>query len=195
MSFARNRRGSAVLLVILFIFVMSITGMAILYMNGRQEIIAVNDVKETAAYQAAQSGLELGRAWFRYRCVDGSPGTFPEHLNHNANPINPFIDGSHPDGTWQLSANSVNPVQGVTSYRIRIVPCAGNNVNIMGNTGVIGNYVVISSGIVSTGVTGSYDYIKITSETVRVHYHTDNKFYFRVVDNSWVEEPMKRIVH
>lgn len=197
MRHARHCRGSAILLVLLFIFVLTTTGIAIMYMNGRQEIVALNDIKEMAAYQAAQSGLELARGWFMYKCSGSTADRFPEHIYDNKNTIIVSSDATHTDGTWELSNNITNPGQGTTSFRVCVTPYPNNDVNIMGNTGVMGNYVVVSTGIVSTGISGSYDYIKVTSETVRVHYvgTTSPYYFFRVVGNSWVEEPLKRVVH
>lgn len=187
MAYSRWSRGSALLMVVLFIFLLSVTGLAILYMNGRQEMVAVTEIREMAAYQAAQTGFELARAWFV------SINTFPELHTGTTFPIQLFVDASHPDGTWVLSTNPQNPGQGTSSYRVRVDRCADNNVNIAGGVGVIGNYVVISSGIVSTGVPGSYDYIKVTSATIRARMSGGMRF--RVVDRSWVEEPMKRVLH
>jgi hypothetical protein len=167
-----NEHGAVLMLVIIFGFLLSTIGLALIYLNGIEEMMAQEEIKNARALYNAEAGAERAQTWLQ----NLSPNKFPEQSGLT-NPFDPFAGAMTLEDT---------PAYAQGQYRVTVIPQSGYV------AGTEGFYVIVSSGIITSGVSGSMDKIKVVRRTMHI-WDSGNKH--KVVSNSWIEEPMKRIVH
>ncbi len=149
----KNERGSILFMVIIFTIILSMVGLATIYMTHMEEIYARTELQKTQVFYLAEAGLERGRAWLQNR------GQYPdrdENGNAVANII-PFRTAARPDGTVDYP--------GMTNgqYRVHIVPDPGNAANFRKK------YTIVSQGLITNGA-GAVTFGK----TVQRDFETNN---------------------
>jgi hypothetical protein len=70
----------------------------------------------------------------------------------------------------------------------------------MAGSGNTGDYVITSSGIITSNVVNSYDIYKTVTTKVRIYTPGGGLYRYKVINsngdpNGWFEDPVKRILH
>lgn len=182
---ASSSRGSVLMMVIIFTMILSIVGLATIQFAGMQEIAARAEIDVSRANFLADCGLALGERWLQAFSLNVS--TFVEN------------DGVHSNTPFQLGPFAIKG----GSYVVTVYPQSDNNVNISSPTAsIIGNYVISSTGTVTSGIIGTMDTSRFKNETVRIwrknyvnYLNGGWPLMGKKVDSSYVEGPTKRTVH
>ncbi|MHB9154480.1 MAG: pilus assembly PilX family protein [Endomicrobiales bacterium] len=204
-----RNRGSMMFMVVIFSLILSITGLAVIYLYGMQEIMARRDLANARALYAAEAGIEKTRIFLWNLCV--TQNRLPEEIPNSVLPrIVPADPRSsfHPFYPAVTGETVLQYTPQKETYRVLVNPADDNNVPRTGAPyagplpppegaiGPIGNYVVVSSATVTSGARGSYDTHKTVRATIRMHQDVPgDRVELRIVDRSWVEEPVFRVVN
>lgn len=135
MNHKRDQRGSALIISLIILIVMTVLGLSAMSGSGLQEKMAGNNRDMTLAFQAAEAALRDGEAYYENTVVSlgaafggGYPGLYPE--------------GSNPDvfsaATWANSRVYSGSIDGVAEQPRYIIELIGeigeqtDDINIQG---------------------------------------------------------------
>jgi hypothetical protein len=206
----KSEKGSILFLVVIFSVVLSIIGMAVIYLSGWQLILANQNFDRMQAMNSADAGLESAKAWIAVQI----PHCFLENRSGHSgdrNAFDPFggqqLIGRTPDGSKYfyyavtIAPSSTNNVGSIPPGKTSTF--SGDNVLNLNDGlgggpphpwGGMGEYVISSTGTITTNVHGSIDIVKLENVKIRI---TDagGTFQYTTVPNSWLEQPVRRVVH
>jgi hypothetical protein len=189
-SIMANKHGMILVLVIVFSFVLSAIGMAVIYLHSLEEMASIRDVKATRALNMADAGTERARAWlywFEQYHNNLSSTTIiklPEQhtgQGFGGNNIGIF----HPVNVAQpviLESGPSPYTQG--SYQVSIVGDSGNYTDTHEAHGF---YTIISSGMAG-------DMVKVVQTRFELDERNDDPHYTHIRERSRTELPLSRRV-
>ena len=80
-----NSKGTILTLVLVFITILSISGMAFLYISSSQRIVAINEINRIKSFYLAEAGVERTVSWLVYY-----PGIPEVNYHGYGQPFAPF---------------------------------------------------------------------------------------------------------
>lgn len=186
---ALGDHGTVMILVIIASFIMSIIGLATIYLGGLQEIAARAELDVVRANLAADAGIERGRLFLGTSTVQSATVGFPENVRGDRFP---FQLADEDVGAWGR-------------YVVEIRPSQDNNIDFVtpGNS-LVGTYLISSTGTISNGVSGTMDTQKVKFAMVRIFHgqigppavvNLADPVVSKKLDNAYIEEAVIRKVH
>ncbi|MBN1822749.1 MAG: pilus assembly PilX N-terminal domain-containing protein [Endomicrobiales bacterium] len=169
------KKGAILFTVLIFSFVLSIIGMALIYIYGEQRMQAIQASTTTKALYAAESGAELARSWLYYLQV------FPENRPGHSDDTNPFY------------VHNARIIESGANYQVQMtVSIDPFDANVSTSAQTAGYYLVETQGLYTTNVTGSEDFRQRTENVIEI---TTGPWRVRQVIGSWKEFPIERVIH
>jgi hypothetical protein len=152
-----SERGTVLMLVVIFTFIVSIVGLATINLAGLQEISARADIDVARAINMADAGLEYGKVWLSSVCAANY--IFPELAIKFANPGLSEAECRQP-----VFVETVNVGQR-GSFSVSIMPADNSaTVNLVDPfRSLSGSYIISSTGTIHTGC---MDTVKSNSVTI-----------------------------
>lgn len=206
----RNDKGSVLMLVVIFSFIMSVLGIAVLYLSGQELIASSAEIDRVRATNMADSGLEIGKMYIAGGChIDHH--CFPEHMSGSGPVVGTLNRGEIivcQDRELEPNAYSaISTKKGQVTVRIQ--PNPSNDVDQWGTGvartpyyGLVGSYKITSTGRVTSGVSGSIDTVKIESFILKMWWGTFTQpnlagpgAVCKIAENSRREYPVTREAH
>jgi Tfp pilus assembly protein PilX len=175
------KKGAVLMLVMVFMLVLSILGLAVMNICGWEEIFSNTGIVNLRVFYLADSGIELAKGWLV------AQNQFPENINANYSYPNTFSPpGCQPGVTY----SGTYPMSG--SVAVSISPVIGNNVNMNDpSKSVCGKYTINSTGMISQG-----SFTKSQNVSLIVFISTVTGpvpgvpvFNYSILPDSWIENP------
>jgi len=175
-------RGSILVLVVIYLFVLMYLGFAVVYIFAQEQIFSDLDLVNTRTFYLAYSGIQVSKGWLSAQTL------FPENISVAYR--NTFIPGGLAIGGVNFNGSGDDGTTGSTAFAI--TPSSGNNVNLIDPTqSVCGLYTINSTGKVQGGIYTTTQNLSlivlITTTTV-----PGVPGHFEIKPNSWVENPVQR---
>ncbi len=186
--------GAVLLLVLIFLMILTTVGLAVIYIFGMEALASRTELINSRAYYQADGGIDMMKGWL----VNAQE--FPEWDVHG-----------NGRGAWSPFAPQTITYPGAggmtAQIAVQIVPSQNPNVSTVKprdfGFSSYGYYCISSSGIMTVGVNPGSTFVTtkniteivcVSSAAASVWSTIGSSFTYRVIQNSYYERPVKRII-
>lgn len=197
-----NESGAILAIVIIFMLVVTITGLAFLNSTVMEYRLAMREVHKTQAFYLAEGGVEdarfkLGDNWDTLTSIDETPlgeGTYIADV-YNTNEDGDLLDPDNDSKRRIRSTGAVKNVSQIVQVIVRQLPSSADIDAVLESGGTVqvkSNAVTISGKVKATdGIIDEHDQIDDLDEVVDPFLFSDPDAYFEEVFNATKDQMME----